>query len=168
MDKKSVKTIINVVLGISLIMMLTAYIGMVYSCISMADVFKMAGVKPTDTDDPTLWMLIALCCVFVPAFVSYAFAYFGNKKIFTTAAAVLSLFITATIIAFVAVLRNRSLEDPYSYTTIASLNAELLELLLTVIIADAYFIYNSVKSFLIKPVQPAEETVTEDACNEEA
>ena len=113
-------------------------------------------------------MLIALCCVFVPAFVSYVFAYFGNKKIFTTAAAALSLFTTATIIAFIAVLRDRSMDDPLSYTATASLNAELIELLLTVIIADVYFIYNSVRSFLIKPVQPAEEAITEDARNEEA
>lgn len=148
MEKPIVKKIITVVLGMALLVMLYSFVSFIIEAVLIVDVSSAAILEDAQ------FMYVALICLLFITFVSYGFAYFGNGKIFNIFAAVLSLLVAACSIAFLFVLRGEALEKGTStYALVAGCFAEFIQLAVPALIACAYFIYSSVKSFK-HPKQP--------------
>ena len=159
MDKKYVTKIIPVLLGIALITLIFSFFSLLFDAIFMDDVILLNTSTSAEAKDlneivPLLkWTTVSLACILVPVFVCYVFAYFGNGKIFNTVSAVLSLFITATCIAFVFVLREEALitKSATIYSAVAESFENFIMLAANSAILCAFFIYNSAASFKKQP-----------------
>ena len=156
MDKKLVKNILAVVLGIALIAMIFAVFSLIVDAIGTSD------LESLDAANKALglfkWQAVALVCILVPTLACYAFAYFGNGKIFNIASAVLSLFVAVTAISFTFVLREAALDEVSSitYASVTAAFSEFIQLAACALIACVYFILNSVFSFKKTKTEVAE------------
>lgn len=175
MNKKYVKMIISVLLGIVLITMIISFVSLIFDSAFMDDVISLNNSDSEDAkklnDIMTLmkWMGVSLVCVLVPVFVCYVFAYFGNGKIFNIVSAVLSLFVTAICIAFICVLRKQALDSESAtiYAAVVECFEDFITLAVTSLLACTFFIYNSVASFLKISDNKVSAENTEGSNNEE-
>ena len=154
MDKKYLKTIISVILGIALAVMVYSLVSLLFECIFMEDAMKFAedlmssDKKMHETLEFLQSVSIALTCTIAITFVCYAFAYFGNGKIFNVAAAALSLLTAVLCIVFVILLRNKAHDAGMTtYTAVAETFDSFIQLAVSALLACVYFILNSVASF---------------------
>lgn len=159
MDKKYLKTIVAVVMGIVLITMLYATFSLLFDALLMDNLIIYAGESSHDTLKMVQDMVIALTCVVAVALVCYIFSFLGNGKIFNIVSSVLSLFITATSVAFLFVINKTAFEAGQTpYATVAGYFAELIQLAATAFVAGGYFTVNSVLGFINKKPETAEVT----------
>ncbi len=119
MDKKFVKKILAVVLGITLVAMIFAVFSLAFDAVGMNDLQTLDSSN--DVIGLFKWQAVALACILVPTLACYAFAFFGNGKIFNILSSVLSLFVAATAVAFTFVLRKTALDldSTTAYSTVA-------------------------------------------------
>ncbi|MDE7301084.1 MAG: hypothetical protein K2N47_02835 [Clostridia bacterium] len=160
MDKKFVKKILAVVLGITLIAMIFSVVSLIIAAVGVSDLEALGN----SIDELALlkWQSVALVCIIVPTLACYAFAFFGNGKIFNIVSAALSLLVAVTSLAFFIVLRKAALNSVSSttYATVATSFTEFIKVAVFATIALVYFILNSVASFK-KKTDKAE--ITEEA-----
>lgn len=161
MDKKIAKKILAVVLGITLIAMIFAVFSLILAAVGVNDLEALE----TSSDELALlkWQAVALVCIMVPTLACYAFAFFGNGKIFNIASAVLSLFVAVTSLAFFIVLREAAMDTVSSttYASVATSFTEFIQLAVCATIALVYFIVNTVACF--KKTKTDDEIITEEA-----
>lgn len=174
MDKKYVKKIISVLLGIALISIVFSLFSLIFDAAFADDLILLNDTGSTELELDEIitlmkWMTVSLVCVLVPTIVCYFFAYFGNGKIFNIVSAVLSLLITATCIAFICVLRQKALdtESATIYAAATGCFDEFIQLAATSFLLCAFFVCNSVFSFLKKPESQQQVENTEVQSNEE-
>lgn len=149
MDKKFIKKILAVLLGISLLIMIYEWVSLIMDA-ALADDTVLLG--SSDIKESTMfmkWTSVALVCLLVPTFTCYVFAFFGNKKIFNICSAILSLFVAVCCIAFFAKMRSILLEDAYAsvYASGVGYFSEMMQLAVPSLIACAYFTICSVLAF---------------------
>ena len=159
MNKKYQNTILAVVLGIALAFMVYALVSLLFDCIFMKDTIEFtkelipSNKKMHETLEFAQNISIALTCTIAIMLVCYAFAYFGNGKIFNIAAAALSLATAVMAIVFLVVLRNKAHDaGAETYTVIAECFDNFIELAVSALLACTYFILNSVASFTAKKI----------------
>lgn len=175
MNKKYANRIISVLLGIALIAMIFSFVSLIFDAAFMDDVILLNDSygnterKLNEIMTFMKWISVSLVCVLVPVFVCYVFAYIGNGKIFNIVSAVLSLFITAICIAFICVLRKQALDSKSAtiYAAVAESFEAFITLAVTSLLVCAFFIYNSVVSFIKKPDNKVSIENTEVLNNEE-
>lgn len=167
MDKKTVKTIVAVILAICLFTMITATVSLAFDAFLSKDVTVVSSVSVTMKKAISYMSnaSVALACLLVPALACFAFSYFTKqKKVFYAASAVLSLFIIATCMGFLFDLRSVALNDfgTSEYAVCAEFFENLITLSVASLIPCVYFTVNAVFAFKEK-----KETVGE-VQNEEA
>ncbi|MBD5584323.1 MAG: hypothetical protein HDQ88_04520 [Clostridia bacterium] len=149
MDKKFIKKILAVVLGMSLLIMIYRLVSLIMDASLTDDAVLMGSSDIEESAMFMKWTSVALICLLVPTLTCYAFAFFGNKKIFTICSAVLSLFVAVCCIAFFAKMRSILLEDVDAlvYASGAGYFSEMMQLAVPSLIACAYFTVCSVLAF---------------------
>ena len=151
MDKKYLKIILAVMLGIALTIMVYELVSLLFNSIYMKDAIEFAesNNKLKETMEFIQSLAIALTCTIGIMFVCYVFAYFGNGKIFNTAAAALSLLTAVMSIVFVVLIRNKAHDaGAVTYSAVAEIFDEFITLAVSALLGCAYFVYNSVISFI--------------------
>lgn len=165
MDKQFAKKIVSVLLGIALITIVYSLFSLIFESWFIDDVIVLNG-KPDDLSEIMSlikWQTVSLVCVIVPTLVCYVFAYFGNEKIFNIFSAALSLLVFAMCIAFIIVTRNKTFatNSATTYSAITEALGEFITLAASAALFCAYFVINSVFSFIHKQKSSITEETTE-------
>lgn len=155
MDKKTVKTIVNIVVGVALLTMIYSFVSLIFESWFIDDVIVLNG-EPDDLSEIMAlikWQTVSLVCVIVPTLVCYVFAYFGNGKIFNIFSAALSLLVFTMCIAFTIVTRNKTFatNSATTYSAITEALGEFITLAASSLLVCAFFVYNSAVSFKTNP-----------------
>lgn len=167
MDKKTVQTVMSVVLGIAAFVIIATLISLFFGAILAEDPTEIT--ETAESVEKVLMYVknssIAVICVGVPTVVSYFLTYFSkSKKIFGHISALLSLMLVAMCIGFIFDLRAivLKLTDNVStcYTLATAYFTDLIKMLVSCGFACAYFTAVTVLAFRTeKPaVQPAQAT----------
>ena len=156
MDKKTMRVVLGVVLGLAVFTMLSAVVSMLFNAILSKDVIVVGAVEGDfeDTISYVKYSSIGLVCITVAAIVSFFFAYFGKqRKVFAPIAAGLSLLLIAMCLAFVFDLRGIVMKfesssiRANSYAVATEYFAELISVMVAAIISCAYFGVTTALSF---------------------
>lgn len=148
MDKKTVKTLVNIIVGIAILTIIYSFCSLIFNAITARDAIIIdpskidGGVR--DIVNLATWMMVALICLLVPTLVCYGFSLFGKNKIMTMASAVMSLFVIVTALAFFFVLREYSFTDTTAYTIASAVFPGFIELIAAGSLTCAFFTYESV------------------------
>ncbi len=148
MDKKTVKTFVNIIVGIALLTILYSFCTLIFNAITARDAIIIdpgtLGDYVTDIVNLATWMMVALICLLVPTLVCYGFSLFGKNKIMTIVSAVMSLFVVVTALAFFFVLRENAFTGTTAYTIATAAFPEFIELIAAGTLICAFFTYESV------------------------
>lgn len=156
MNKKTVDTIVSVVLGISVFIILATVISLLFDVIFTKDAFTL-DVLDAERESNTEVMgyimhsSIAVICVGAAMLLSYCLTYFtAEKKVFAAISATLTLLLIAMCLAFIFDLRNIAIDHDSSsmYTVAATYFAELIKVLVACLFTCAFFTVTAVKAFL--------------------
>lgn len=139
MDKKFVKNVMAVVLGISVIMLITSFVSL---CMDFA-MFK--ELKALDSVAEKIlyyvkWSAVGLFIFMVPMFASYIFAFFGKSKLFKAAAAVLSLALAATALVLLICTKDVGGSGAADLAFKTAFMQELLQVTIPAFLVGVYFI----------------------------
>lgn len=176
MDNKTVKTIVNIVVGVALLTMIYSFISLIFNAITARDAILLEAGSTNNIKNIVnlvTYMLVALVCLLVPTLVCYGFALFGKNKIMTIVSAVMSLFVVATCLALFFVLREEAFTSTSAYTIAAAAFTEIIQLCAATAIMCAFFTFHSVtaiKEFFKKPEAKAdtsEQIINENKENNE-
>ena len=148
MDKKTVKTFVNIIVGIAILTILYSFCSLIFEAITARDPILLEPTSLSSNAKEVLnlatWMMVALICLLVPTLVCYGFSLFGKNKIMTLASAVMSLFVVVTAFAFFFVLREYAFKGTSAYTIAIAAFPEFIELIAACAITCAFFTYESV------------------------
>jgi hypothetical protein len=169
MNKKFIKSVIAVVLGLALAITLIATFSLIFDAIMSSDVATLSSVSKSMEKVLSYTRNTAIGVVFVniAMLACFCFTYFiKTKKVFGCISTVLSLLSAAMCIAFVfdlraIVLKSTSLQ---SYSAATGYFSELISLAAAALLFFAYFLFVTVKSFRSEKVsdQVIAEFKTED------
>ncbi len=167
MNKKYAIKIISVLLGVALIALIISFIMLLFDAIFTEDIFlfdndgQIIIEELKETIKMVKWLSFSLCFILIPALICFVFAYFGNGKIFNLISAILCFFIVATGIAFAFVIRKKAIlsDNIAIYTTVTTAIENFIEISAFAFIIGAFFIYNSVVSFIGREKKTKNHTV---------
>ncbi|MDE6690858.1 MAG: hypothetical protein K2K04_02705 [Clostridia bacterium] len=148
MDNKTVKTFVNIIVGIALLTVIYSFCSLIFDAITLRDAIILdPSIIDSDVRDIVnlaTWMIVALICLLVPTLVCYGFALFGKNKIMTIASAAMSLFVVVSALAFFFVLRENAFTGTAAYTIATAAFPEFAELIAASMLTCAFFTYESV------------------------
>lgn len=148
MEKKTVKTFVNIIVGIALLIIIYSFFLMLFNAITARDPLLMSpdtfNSSVKETLSLAIWMMVSLACLIVPTLVCYGFSLFGKNKIMTLASAVMSLFIALICFSFFFALRDNAFTDINSYTIATAAFTDIIQLFAACTITCAFFTYESV------------------------
>ncbi|MDE5593513.1 MAG: hypothetical protein K2I75_06235 [Clostridiales bacterium] len=154
MDKKTVRIVVSVILGIAAFVIVATAISMLFSAILAEDPITIA--EPIKDIENTIFYIkhsyVALFCIAVPTVVCYFLTYFSkSKKVFGLISVLLSLLLIAMCLGFIFDLRSTVLdlkEAVSSCYTLATASFEdMFKLLIPCIFTCAYFTAVTVSAF---------------------
>lgn len=171
MDKKTVNTILSVLLGIAVFVIIGTVISLFFDAVLAKDTLLIAS--PNGSVDKVILYTknssIGLICIAVPTLVCYCLTYFSkSKKVFGLISALLSLMLVAMSIGFIFDLRGIVLEletKNTAYSVATAYFSELIQMLTACGLTCAYFTVITVFAFrdekrAAHTEQPAETAVT--------
>ncbi|MDE7405992.1 MAG: hypothetical protein K2M89_03880 [Clostridiales bacterium] len=170
MDKKTVQTIMSVVLGIAAFVIVAALVSLFFGAILAEDPVEISETAES-VEKVLLYVKnssIAVICIGIPTVVCYFFTFFSkSKKAFGLISAILSLVLVEMCLGFIFDLRSivLKLTDDVStcYSLATAFFTDLIEVLVSCLISCAYFIVVTVCAFRTKnpaaqPVPTVEQT----------
>ena len=166
MNKKFIKSVIAVVLGLALAITLIATFSLIFDAIMSSDVATLSSVSKSMEKLLSYTRNTAIGVVFVniAMLACFCFTYFiKTKKVFGCISTVLSLLSAAMCIAFVFDLRAIVLKST-SLQSYSAATGYFSELAAAALLFFAYFLFVTVKSFRSEKVsdQVIAEFKTED------
>ena len=153
MDKKLLKTVLAVLLGISVFVILGAVVSLIFEA-SFADDLSLVSSISNEVERIINYVKntsIAVICIAVPVLVAVCMACFAkSKKVLSIIAALATLLLAAVCIAFVCDLHGITLEglDATAYATATQYYTELLAVAVPALILCAYFTGATVHAFI--------------------
>lgn len=177
MDKKTVRIVIGVMLGIAAFTIVATAISLLFDAI-LADDTLIIAEPAKNVEDTILYIKhssVAVFCIAIPTVVCYCFTYFSkSKKVFGLISALLSLLMIALCIGFIFDLRGIVLgfkdSASTSYTLATAYFSELGKLLISFLFTCAYFILITVFAFRTEKTaaQPAQTAQPEPTVEQTA
>ncbi len=165
MNKKFVSAVIAVVLGMSVFVMISSTVSLIFDAILSHDVTYHASVFQSMKDMLSYVRnsTIGIVVFSAAALASYCFTYYTKaKKVFGCISAGLSLALATFCIAFVFDLRRLALDSvsPQLYEAATAYFSEPIILAIAALLLCAYFTVITVKAFAAK-TKTASEVVPE-------
>lgn len=171
MDKKTIQTVMYVVLGIAAFVLVAALVSLFFGAILAEDPIEISETAES-VEKVLLYVKnssIAVICIGIPTVVCYFFTVFSkSKKVFGLISALLSLMLITMCLGFIFDLRAivLKLTDEVStcYSLATAYFSDLIEVLVSCGIACAYFTVVTVCSFrtekpAAQPAPTAEKTM---------
>ena len=150
------------VLGLCVLIMLYSLASLIMDAALSNDLIEIGSTSVYETVYFVKWSATGLVCLFVPAFASAVFAYFGKNRFLPVIAAV--IFVAASAFGFIAKVREIAGTNSSAYSAATAYMQELLQLAIPAILAGVHFIITAVKAFSVKQIK---EVTKEEAQNEE-
>ncbi|MDE6029961.1 MAG: hypothetical protein K2F90_06575 [Clostridiales bacterium] len=175
MDKKTVRIVVSVVLGLAAFVIIGTAISMLFNAILAEDPITIS--QPIKNIEDVIFYIkhsyVALFCIAVPTVVCYFLTYFSkSKKVFALISALLSLMLIAMCIGFIFDLRATVLDFDEAATscyTLATASFEnMFKLLVPCIFTCAYFTVVAASEFradkaAVQPAPAAQQDQTSHA-----
>ena len=152
------------VVGLCVLIMLYSLASLIMDAALSNDLIEIGSTSVYETVYFVKWSATGLVCLFVPAFASAVFAYFGKNRFLPVIAAVMFFFVAASAFGFIAKVREIAGTNSSAYSAATAYMQELLQLAIPAILAGVHFIITAVKAFSVKQIK---EVTKEEAQNEE-
>lgn len=173
MDKKTLHTVVSVVLGIAVFTIISVVILLMFDAVLADDTLEITSTSKymDETVSYVKHSSIAVICIAIPMLVCYGLTYFAkSKKIFATISALISLVLIAMCIGFVFDLRSIVIEfdalRSTCYTVASAHFSKLIELLISCAFSCAYFTVIAIRAFL--PEKATKQIIEPTTTNSEA
>lgn len=152
MDKKTIQTVVAVVLGIAVFSIVATVISFIFEACLYDYIVDISepGTNVENTIKYAQGASIGIICIGAAAIVCYCFTYFiKNKKVFGIISVVLSALLVAMSIAFIFDLSEFAKEASTSqgFSIASAFFGELVTMIVACLIVGAYFTVVTVRAF---------------------
>ncbi len=160
MDKKFLKKVAAVLVGISVLMMLFQFVSAIIYIVTSGELLYL-GSKAT----PVLFVKnasIGLLCALIAVFVSFGFAVFSKNRIFQAIAGGMCIALAVCCLVLVGVSHSDAVKDLSSetYVSYTAYWSELFQLVVASLIVSVYFITSFLCGILAERKQKVENGST--------